>query len=92
MCNEAVDHSPYTLDDVPDHLMMQETCDAAVMEDPWLLNYVPNWFVAQGQVKTWDDYCNDNKLIKLYDGYKKRKVQKAQTKKELMGIYWHPSR
>ena len=49
----------------------------------------------QGQLKIWhddDDYCKDDELIELYDGYKKRKAQKAKIKKELMPIAWHPSR
>ena len=32
-------------------------CDAVVMEDPWLLRYVPDWFVTQQQAKSLDDYC-----------------------------------
>ena len=39
-----------------------------------------------------DDYCNNNELIKWYDGYQKRKTQKAQIKYELMSIAWHPDR
>ena len=34
----------------------------------------------------------DDKLIEWYEGYQKRKAQKAQIKKELMPIAWHPSR
>ena len=51
--------------------------------------------MTQEQVKLWhdyDDYYDDNELIKWYDGYQKRKIQKAQIKKELMPIAWHPSR
>ena len=68
-------------------------CDKAVKIGPSSWEYVPDWFVTQGQVKTWhddDDYCNDNELIKWYDGYKKRKAQKAQIKEELQPIAWHP--
>ena len=64
-------------------------CDAAVMKDPWLLVYVPNWFITQQQVNIHDD---DNKLIKYHNGYPERRDQKAQIKKELMPIAWHPSR
>ena len=67
-------------------------CDKAVKIGPSSWEYVSDWFVTQGQVKTWhddDDYCNDNELIKWYDGYKKRKVQKAQIKEELQPITWH---
>ena len=71
-------------------------CDAVVMEDPWLLRYVPDWFITQQQVKLWhdDDYhCDDDgEKIEWYEGYKKRKAQKAQIKEELMPIAWHPDR
>ena len=40
-----------------------------------------------------DDGDNDeDKFFEWYDGYKKRKAQKASIKKELMPIAWHPSR
>ena len=35
---------------------------------------------------------DDDKFFKWYDGYKKRKTQKAQIKKELMPIAWHLDR
>ena len=52
--------------------------------------------MSQEQVKLWHD--SDNWLIrwwyynKWYDGYKKRKAQKAKIKEELLPITWHPSR
>ena len=82
-------------------------CDKAVNEDPWLLNYIPDWFVTQEQVKIWhddseyngddddnddDDDDDDDEIIVWYEGYKKRKAQKAQIEKELMPIVCHPSR
>ena len=39
-----------------------------------------------------DDYCNDDGLIELYDGYKARKAQKASIKEGFLSIAWHPSR
>ena len=40
-----------------------------------------------------DDYVyNDDEMIKWYEGYKKRKVQKASIKEGLMPIAWHLSR
>ena len=59
------------------------------------LQFVPDWFVTKQQLKLWydDDYVyNDNKMIKWYKGYKKRKAQKAQIQKELIPIAWHSSR
>ena len=95
MCNEAAGACPWTLEHVPNDLKTQEMCNEAVRRGPWNLRHVPDWFVTQQQIKAWhDDYyfCNDNRLIKWYDGYQKRKAQKASIKEELMPIAWHPSR
>ena len=58
--------------------------------------YFPDWVVTQQEVKSWYDYydyCDDNdELIEWHESYKRRKTQKAQIKKELMRITWHPSR
>ena len=70
-------------------------CEKAIKKYLWLLKYVLDWFVTHQQIKTWhdnDDYCNDDQLIKWYDGYRKRKAQKTQIKEELMSIAWHLSR
>ena len=67
-------------------------CDGAVTGDAFSLQYVLNWFVTQQQVKLRDDYCIDDRLNKWYEGYKKRKAQKAQIEEELTPIAWHPSR
>ena len=51
--------------------------------------------MTQEQLKLWhdyDDYCNDERLIKWYEGYEKRRAQKPLIKDELMPIAWHPSR
>ena len=64
-------------------------------KNPYSLQYVPDWFVAQEQLKIWhdDDYhYNDDETVEWYDDYKKPKAQKAQIKEELMPIAWHPSR
>ena len=37
------------------------------------LQYVPDWFVTQQQLKIWHDvneYDHDDEIIKWYDGYK----------------------
>ena len=47
------------------------------------------------QVKMWHGnayYCNDDRLIRWYEGHLKWKAKKAQSKKELIPITWHPSR
>ena len=58
----------------------------------WWMRHVPDWFVTQQLLRQWDDYYDDNGYIKWYDGYQKRKAQKAKIKEELMPIAWHPSR
>ena len=61
-------------------------CDKTVKDDPYSLHFTnKNWHDD-------DDYCNDDELIEWYNGYQKRKAQKAQIKEELMLIAWHPSR
>ena len=101
MSNPAVRRKPYTLMYVPDDFKMQEMCDKAVKDDSSFLQFVPDWFVTQEQIKIrhdngdhWDDDGGhwDDKFFEQYDGYKKRKAQKAQIKKELMAISLHPSR
>ena len=78
---------------VPDHLKTQGTCERAVEKGPYSLEFVPDWFVMQGQVKVWHDHnYNDDEIIEWYDGYQKRKAQKAKIKDELMPIAWHSSR
>ena len=95
MCNKAVKKDPWALRFAPYHLKTQKMCDDVVWEDPFTLHFIPDWFITQQQLKTWDDYygpCNNDRLIKWYAGYKKRKAQKAKIKDELMPIAWHPSR
>ena len=60
-------------------------CNKTFELDPWLLNYVSDWFVTQQQIEPWDEYCNDD-IIKWHNDYKKREAQKAQIEKELMPI------
>ena len=71
ICSKVVPIYPCLLEHVLDHLKTQEMCDKAFWEDTFSLQYVPDWFVTQQQLKLWhdyDDYCNDDKLIKWYDG------------------------
>ena len=95
MCIKAVKVDPWQPKDIPDHFKIQEMCDKSVRDYLFSLRYVPDWFVTQEQIDDnyHDNYVyNDNGIIKWYDGYKKRKAQKAKIKKELMSITWHPSR
>ena len=92
MCYTAVEKDPRMMRHVPDHLETQKMCDKAVRKGSFTLHYVPDWFVTQQQLRTWNNYCNDDELIKWYNGYKKRKSQKAQIKKELMPTAWHTPR
>ena len=85
ICEWVVYKNPRMLEYVPDHFKTREMCNDAVIEDPYPLQFVPDWFVTQQQLKKWYDYWN-YELIEWYKGYKKRKAQKAQIKKELMPI------
>ena len=81
--------------DLASLLTMQEMCDKVGKDDPSCLQYVPDWFVTQRQIDVWYDdtyYCNDYKMIKWNNGYKKPKTQNASIKEELLPIAWHLSR
>ena len=97
MRERAVKDEPETLDFVPDHFKAQEMCDKEVEEDPCVLEFVSDWFATHQQVKIWhddNDYDDDDddEIIEWYNGYQKRKTQKAKIKDELMPLAWHPSR
>ena len=95
MCIKALGVDPWSLRDILDNLKTQETCNKAVEDDPSSLLFVPDWFVKQQHIKAWgdDDYWYDvGEMIEWYEGYKKRKSQKAKIKEELLPIAWHPSR
>ena len=87
MCNKVVNDCPWCLKYVHDHLKTREMHNEAVDWRLYLLQHVPDWFVTQ-QVKPW----HNDKPIEQYEGYKKRKAQKAKEKDGLMPIAWHPSR
>ena len=91
ICNDVVETVSWALEYVPDRLKTQKICDDAARKG-FFLRDVPEWFVAQQQLKIlqYDSYNND--LIECFDGYKKRKAQKDSIKEELMHITWHPSR
>ena len=46
-----------------------------------MMQCVPDWFVTEQQLKIWHDEDN---FFEWYDGYQKRKAQKAQIKKQLV--------
>ena len=95
MRKKVVEAVPSWLERIPDNFKTQGTCDKAVQKRPRLLEYVPNRFVTQQQIKLWHDdtyYYNDDNLIKCYKGHQKRMPQKASIKEEFLPIAWHPSR
>ena len=97
ICERAVENEPDTLKFVPDHFKTQEICDKTVRDDSSSLQYVRDRFVTREGVAMWYDdsgYCDDdeNNFFKWYDGYKKRKAQKASKKEDLLPITWYPSR
>ena len=92
-CDKAVCVDPWSLGDVPDNLKKQEICDKAVRGDPSSLQFITDWFVTKEDIDLWHDYVySDWGVSKLYDGYQKRKAQKASIKEELVPIASNPSR
>ena len=74
ICDKAIEIDPFTLWHVLGNRKTQGMCIRAVEAGLRLLDYVPDWFVTQQQIKIWldgDEYCDDDKLIEWYDGYKK---------------------
>ena len=70
-------------------------CDKAVKDDPSSLQFVPDWFVTQERIDVWydDDYWyHDDEIIEWYNGYQKRKAQKAKIKEEFLPVTWYPDR
>ena len=89
ICNEAASMYARSLVYVLDYLKTQDMCDKAFWEDTSSLQYFPDWFVTQQEVKSWHDdydYCDDDEITECYEGYNRKKAQKAQIKKELMCI------
>ena len=61
-------------------------CDKAVRDDVFSLVCVADWFVTQKQIGLWgddNDYCDDDEIIKWYEGYKEHKAQKEKMEREL---------
>ena len=95
MCKKAAEADSSNLGNVLDHFITYEMRNKACEEDPSSLIYVPAWFVRLHWVNMWydDHYDDDNYgVIMVINGYQKRKAHKAQIKKELVRIAWHPSR
>ena len=67
-------------------------CEGVVKKYPCSLQCVPDWFVRQERIDQWHDYDHNDYFFEWYDGYQKRKVQKAKLREELMPIAWHPSK
>ena len=98
MCKGVLCFCPWLVGHVPDQYKTQKMCNKAVKVDPSFLRFVSDWFVTQEQLKLWHDIdywlirWYNNRFIKWYDGYKKRKAEKTKIKEELLSIAWHPSR
>ena len=95
LCIKAVEADPWQLKEISDYFKTQNMCDKAIKDDPSSLQFVPDWFVTQQQVDVWydDDYWyHDDEVVDWYNGYQKRKAQKAKIKEELSPIAWHPDR
>ena len=86
ICNKAIDIDSFVLWHILDNLKTQVMCVKAGEAGLGLLAYVPDWFVTHQQIKVWHDdeeYCDHDEFIKWYNGYQKRRTQKAKAKKEL---------
>ena len=89
MCEGAIEASSWQLKYVPDQYKTQEMCNKAVRDDPSTLRYVSNWLFTGEWVRMWYDESDywaddDDNFFKWYEGYKKRKAQKASLKEELL--------
>ena len=98
MCEKAFRKNPWSLMYIPNRYKTQGMCNEVAQKGLFLLEHVHDWFVLQGQLKLLDKYkgfCINylyDRAIKWYNGYQKRKSQKAKTKEELLPIGCHPSR
>ena len=81
-----------SLEHVLNHFKTEEICKRTIEADLYILVFCPDWFVTQEQIKSWYDDDYDDEATGWYEGYQKRKAQKASIKEELLPIAWHPSR
>ena len=81
----------FNLKFVPDIFKTQEICDKHMRGNLYSLQFVPHWLNTKEQLKIMGRDCNNIWFIKWYEGYKKRKTQKAKIKEELMhpSSWWH---
>ena len=100
MCDDAVCKDTWLLEYVPDWFKARGMCERAVKEDCDSLIHVRDWFVVAQEMRyigyshvaALEPWGHDDRAIKWYQSYKKRKAQKASIKEELIPIAWHPSR
>ena len=92
MCEEVIHVRPAAFFLIPDHFKTQEMCIRAVKVNPWQLYDVRDWFVILQEMQYEDFDDDDDEIIKWHDGYKKRKVQKAKIKEELLPLVWYHDR
>ena len=62
MCDKAIEIDPFILRHAPVNLKTQGMYIRPAQGSLGLLEYVPDWFVTQQQIKIWrddDEYCND---------------------------------
>ena len=71
--NEVVRNNSHALRHGPEYLKTQEMCDEAVCMDTFSLCFA----LEQKYLRDDNDDWHDNKLIEWYEGYEKRKSQKA---------------
>ena len=86
MCERAIEKDSCNL-----NFKTKKMCEGVVKKYPCALQFVLYWFVTREWLLMWYD-DDEDKFFGWYDGYQKRRSQKAQIKKELIPIAWHPSR
>ena len=59
------------------------------MTREWVHMWCDDYYDDDGH---WNDDDYEDEFFEWYNGYEKRKAQKAKIKDELMPIAWHPSR
>ena len=85
---KAVEKEAESLEHVPEHFKTQEMCKSWSVYPgipSWLVRYSrTDEIMVRWQLWWWGPW--------VFEGYQKRKVQKAKIKEELLAIAWHPSR
>ena len=70
----------------------QKMCEKAVNDYPFMLKFLPDWFVTPNMLDVLDNVEDVGELIVWHNEHKQRKAYKKGTCKGLISIAWPPSR